>query len=50
MVSGGIPEDSPELQEGMGLSPNPLEELKVKEDDSMWFLESSKLNWLLEDG
>jgi len=50
MVFGGIPEDSPELQEGMGLNPNSLEELRVKEDDLMWFLESSVINWLLEDG
>ncbi len=57
MVFGGIPEDSPELQvgidsnrEGMGLNPDSLEELKVKEDDPMWFLEFSTLDWLLEDG
>jgi hypothetical protein len=57
MVFGGIPEDSSELQVGidsnredMGLNPDPMEELKVKEDDPMWCLESSSLNWLLEDG
>ncbi len=57
MVFGGIPEDSSELQVGidsnredMGLNPDPLEELKVKEDDPMWCLESSSLDWLLEDG
>jgi len=50
MVSSGMPEDSQELQESLGLNPDPLEELKVKEDDPMWCLESSSLNWLLEEG
>ena len=57
MVFGGIPEDSSELQVGidsnredMGLNPDPLEVLKVKEVDPMWSSESSNLDWLFEEG
>ena len=56
MVFGGIPEDSSELQVGidsnredMGLNPDPLEELKVKEDDPMWSSEFSNLDRLFEE-
>ncbi len=57
MVFGGIHENSLELQvgidsnrEGMGLNPDPLEEPTVKENDPMWSSESSKLDWLFEEG
>ncbi|HXX56789.1 MAG TPA: hypothetical protein VEI96_02165 [Thermodesulfovibrionales bacterium] len=49
---GGIPKDSPELQDEMVFRLNPLDLQKEekKDDDPMWFpASSSPLDWFMED-